>query len=124
MAVGGVVGVGRCSCEDGRVRGARARSSDASQEKRDFHGRPGGTISAQTALTTYVLFLVVAVAVGAGDRGVLLRWSWVRLGLAGVVVCCGGGCGVACVACVCVHVYVCVRVCVRFVGGAVPVPEA
>ena len=67
---------------------------------------------------------MVVVAVGAGDRGVLLRWSWLRLGLAAVVVCCGGGCGGACVACVCVHVYVCVRACVRFVGGAVPVPEA
>ena len=64
------------------------------------------------------------VAVGAGDRGVMLRWSWLRLGLAAVVVYCGGGCGVACGACVCVHVYVCGRVCVRFVGGAVPVPEA
>ena len=70
-------------------------------------------------------FLVVVVAVGAGDRGVLLRWSWLRLGLAAVVVCCGGGCGVACVACVYVHVRcACVRACVRFVGGAVPVPEA
>ena len=28
---------------------------------------------------------MVVVAVGAGDRGVLLRWSWLRLGLAAVV---------------------------------------
>ena len=57
------VRVRACVCVRACVRavrwwgGARSRSLEASQEKRDFHGRPGGTLSAKPRRQVNVILL-------------------------------------------------------------------